>query len=364
MRPERLSEAGETEPLVLALRRDAADRDLDGGFPAAGFAVLRARGLVDAPPLGDEAIGPLLRLLAAVGRGDLPVGRIFEGHVNALLLVRRHGTAEQRGAVERIVRDGGLLGVWNTDAPHDPLRLSGGELAGAKSFASGVDGLSHAVVTVTEPAGRIMILAPIAGRPVDRSWWRPMGMRASGSHVVDFSGVGVEAAMRLGGPDAYLEAPWFSAGAIRFVAVHVGGMHAVFDAVLDHLRRTDRARDPHQLHRLAAMGSAVESGYARLERVAAEWAAVAAGGAGGEALVASVNAARGAVEAAALAVLETAERSVGAAGLIEPHPLERLVRDLRTYLRQPNPDGAATALGTAIADGRWGPGRAFGAFDE
>lgn len=34
-------------------------------------------------------------------------------------------------------------------------------------------------------------------------------------------------------------------------------------------------------------------------------------------------------------VLEIAERSVGASGMIQPHPLERLMRDLRTYLRQP-----------------------------
>ncbi len=88
---------------------------------------------------------------------------------------------------------------------------------------------------------------------------------------------------------------------------------------------------------------------------------MAAGRAAPEPLVATANAARGAVEAAALGVLEEAERGVGAAGLIAPHPLERLMRDLRTYLRQPNPDGALAGLGAAIADGRWEPGRTFGA---
>ena len=29
--------------------------------------------------------------------------------------------------------------------------------------------------------------------------------------------------------------------------------------------------------------------------------------------------------------------------MIAPHPLERLIRDLRTYLRQPNPDAALAA---------------------
>ena len=181
-------------------------------------------------------------------------------------------------------------------------------------------------------------------------------MRASGSHIVDFSGLEVASEWLLGKPDSYLDPPWFFAGAIRFVAVHVGGMHAVFDVATEHLRQTARIRDPYQVHRIARMGAAVASGYCWLDRAAREWAVVAAGDAPSGALMATVNAARHVVEAAALSVLEDAERGVGAAGLLAPHPLERLVRDLRTYLRQPNPDDALASLGTAIADGAWAPG--------
>ncbi|WP_279482487.1 acyl-CoA dehydrogenase family protein [Aureimonas sp. SK2] len=344
-------------PLHEVLGAQSAERDRDGGFPYAAFAALHGHGLLAEPPLGDGEIGSLLRCLAQIGRGDLPVGRIFEGHVNALLLMRRHGTPDQVRRFDALARDGQVFGIWNTDKPGDPLRLEGGRLQGAKNFASGVDGLSHAIVTVPEPEGRRMIVVPLAGLPVDRSWWRPMGMRASGSHVVDFTGLPVTPDMVLGLPDAYLEAPWFFAGAIRFVAVHVGGMHAVFEAAVDHLKASGRIGDPYQSHRAARMGTAVEGGYGWLDRAAREWAAVAAGRAPSASLVATVNAARGAVEAAALHVLEEAERGVGAAGLIAPHPLERLLRDLRTYLRQPNPDGALAGLGAAIASGDWEPGR-------
>jgi hypothetical protein len=68
-----------------------------------------------------------------------------------------------------------------------------------------------------------------------------------------------------------------------------------------------------------------------------------------------MNAARGAIERAALNVMELAERSVGAAGMMAPHPLERLMRDLRTYLRQPNPDGALASIGAAVTNGVWLP---------
>jgi hypothetical protein len=36
------------------------------------------------------------------------------------------------------------------------------------------------------------------------------------------------------------------------------------------------------------------------------------------------------------------QRSLGLAALLEPNPVERLIRDLSTYLRQPAPDEALT----------------------
>jgi alkylation response protein AidB-like acyl-CoA dehydrogenase len=66
--------------------------------------------------------------------------------------------------------------------------------------------------------------------------------------------------------------------------------------------------------------------------------------------VSYVDLARGAVERAALDVMELANRSVGLQAFMASHPIERLVRDLATYLRQPAPDralvaGAAAGLG-------------------
>lgn len=346
---------------------EAADRDADGGFPAAAFAALHRLGLVGEPPSRPSEIGRLLRLLAAIGRGDLSVGRIYEGHVNALVLIEQFGSLAQRADAAEGARAGALFGVWNTDDPADPLRIADGRLAGAKNFATGVDGLCRAIVTVPTDAGRVMLFVPLSGRPVDRTWWRPLGMRASGSHVVDFTGLAVEPGWVIGRPGDYVRPPWFGAGAIRFAAVQVGGMHAVFDAALGHLARTGRAADPFQSHRIARMGIAVHSGYHWLETAAAAWRDAAATSAvnapasdaiAGDAAVAVANATRSAVEAAALTVLEEAERGVGAAGMIAPHPLERRMRDLRTYLRQPNPDGALSALGAAIAGGGWTPGPA------
>ena len=103
------------------------------------------------------------------------------------------------------------------------------------------------------------------------------------------------------------------------------------------------------------MGISVGAGYAWLDHAAKVWSEI--GSASDNDVIASLSAARLAIERSALDVLELAERSVGAAGMIAPHPLERLIRDLRTYLRQPNPDAALAAVGAAVASGIWDPSR-------
>jgi hypothetical protein len=61
----------------------------------------------------------------------------------------------------------------------------------------GTEAQRERIEALSAAKGRLMTVVPIAGYPIDRSWWCPLGMRASGSHVVDFTGVIVE-------PDAIL----------------------------------------------------------------------------------------------------------------------------------------------------------------
>ncbi|GAV36515.1 hypothetical protein ROTAS13_04202 [Roseomonas sp. TAS13] len=60
-------------------------------------------------------------------------------------------------------------------------------------------------------------------------------------------------------------------------------------------------------------------------------------------VVAYVDLARGAVERAGLAAMELAQRSIGLGAFLRPAPVERIARDLATYLRQPGPDRALTS---------------------
>ena len=130
------------DAITALVSKCASDRDRDGKFPYSAFDGLRQLRLISQPPLDAWNSAILLRVLAAVGRGDLSVGRIFEGHVNALLLIRLFGTTGQRERYQGLAAHGSIFGVWNTDLPEKPLLRHGDGLSGSKNFASGADGLS------------------------------------------------------------------------------------------------------------------------------------------------------------------------------------------------------------------------------
>ena len=68
--------------------------------------------------------------------------------------------------------------------------------------------------------------------------------------------------------------------------------------------------------------------------------------------VAPVAAGAALMDRVAAPVVRLAERCVGARGLLEPLPFERLHRDLTHYLRQPAPDGALADVGRFVLEGK------------
>ena len=307
---------------------------------------------------------PLSVALRLIGRASLPLGRVFEGHVNAAKLVLRRGDIAQAEAAARDLRAGRLFGVWNTDPPggEPPLTLEGGVLKGRKVLCSGAGWVERALVTAREAgapadAPARMVLAPLERHArADLSGWTAQGMRASATGAVDFTGLRVGPAELIGRPGDYLAQPDFSAGAWRFAAVHCGGVEAVLGALRDHLRRTGCGADPHQAARLGQAAIATETARLWVEAAAAK---AEAPGAGAEA-VAHVGLARLAVERAALDMLELAQRSVGLQALMRPTPLERLARNLATYLRQPAPDRVLAGAAAFVLSAAQEPGDLWG----
>jgi alkylation response protein AidB-like acyl-CoA dehydrogenase len=331
---------------------NASSYDCDGAFPVGDVAALHEAGLLTASlprELGGEGLGGILLadILRKIGFGSLPLGRLFEGHANAVALVARYGQQDQLAAVAHDVRKGKLLGVWNTDDDHG-LRLIADHgryrLDGRKILASGAGHIERPIVTATDESGaRLMVMPHLRlGERADLSSWRAHGMRASATGAVDFSGIPVDAQQVIGRDGEYERQPAFSGGAWRFAAVHVGGMERLLDLLREHLRRTRRGGDAHQAARLGEAAITTETASLWVDRAAAI-AEDPAPTRSADQIVAYANLARLAVERAALELLELVHRSVGLQAYMRTNPIELFSRDLATYLRQPGPDRALTS---------------------
>ena len=359
------------EQLAPRLFTQAAETDVVGAFPTQEFEWLRAAGLLTAvlpAALGGAGLHitaatlPLLRVLQHIGRGNLAVGRVYEGHLNALLLIQQLASPAQVARYAADAHAGRLFGVWNTENPAEGVRLEAlpdgrYRLHGAKTFASGAGQLARPLISGALPDGKgwQLFVLPADRQPpmLDRSFWRPLGMRATASFRADLTGLEIGPADLIGPPNAYYQQPAFSGGAIRFAAVQLGGAEAIFDETRAFLRSLGRTDDPYQRQRLGEMAIALESGRQWLRGAASHAGRPgAATPEGAEATVAYANMTRTAIEKICLDMLQLAERSVGARGLLQPLPFERLHRDLTHYLRQPAPDGALADVGRFVLDGK------------
>jgi alkylation response protein AidB-like acyl-CoA dehydrogenase len=150
----------------------------------------------------------------------------------------------------------------------------------------------------------------------------------------------------VGGDNDYHRQPDFSAGAWRFLAAQLGAAAALHDLTRAHLLAAGRAADPHQRARLAEAAVAIESARLWVD-AAARQAETCSDAAESARAVGYVGMARMAVEPIALEVMALAQRSVGLSSLMATSPMERIARDLSTYLRQPAPDAVRDGVAAA-----------------
>ncbi|RYE21149.1 MAG: acyl-CoA dehydrogenase, partial [Sphingobacteriaceae bacterium] len=265
-----------TDQLHQKISENAGLVDAEGAFPEQEFAWIAEAGLLAETIAGPEnypvKTASVLQLLKKMGSANLAVGRVYEGHVNALQLIDLYGNELQKKHWFEEVKTGKkLFSVWNTQA-NDGIKihdLGDGfyRLEGSKTFCSGSGWIDRPLITgeliSPDKKGWQMCIIPTENvKPVaiDSSFWKPFGMRASASFKMDFTGIELQEKDLLGKPDQYYGQPYFSGGAIRFAAVQLGGAEAIFSETQKFLRMLGRTDDAFQRARIAEMAYLIESG--------------------------------------------------------------------------------------------------------
>lgn len=332
---------------VIAAGAEQLDRE--PRFPAEAFRELGAAGALEATVGAARGGEPVLhewRLLRRVAAADASVGRILDGHLNAVERLEVAADPDLRESELSCLRGGErLLGVWGADpGPGEgaPARLrddgvGGATLSGAKTFCSGAGGVDAALVMVGSDDGEAPRLALVdcAGIEIDRGWYRAAGLRASESHRVVFHEAPVIGI--LGGPGELAREPWFSRDAMRTAVSWIGMFDAAAEAAMDELARA-RSEDP--LGQLAA--GRIEA----LRGTVGAWFLRGAEAADGDGELKPVGIAmRAETDRAAKALLETAAAACGSHPFVTGGRLDRGRRDLETFLLQHRLDPLLARLG-------------------
>jgi hypothetical protein len=233
----------------IALGAERRDGPRSREFPTEPFAELRrARALAfnaqpgpTRPPAHTE-----LDLVRRVAAADGSVGRIFDGHLNAVERLAVQAPEAIRDAELGAVASGTLLaGIWggdptNGEGPPASVVTAGGveTLGGVKTFCSGAGGVQRAIVIARDPDGGppLSVWVDVSDPntvEIDRSWYRAHGLAASASHRVIFHSAPVIA--RIGGPGAISAQPWFGRDALRTAASWAGMADTACRAALECL---------------------------------------------------------------------------------------------------------------------------------
>lgn len=372
--------------MMNALNLDAADftqRD-ESQWPAAGLNLVRQHGWLERSLEPSDDWSALLNFLRQVGYLDLTLGRIVEGHLNGLQLVHTFGEPKQWREIQDRARGGELSAIWDSELPGQGVVISeagDGEicLTGNKAFASASDQARMAVLTATWGDGtaharqkQMVLLDPqVEGVSLGDSKLELLGVKATATRSLCLEKVALPSQCLIGEPGDYLREPWLTAGAVRFLALWVGAMERLLELVRENYQKTGSPARTASVQRAARLGAVVWQARALLDslgqslsrlmtvasledqsataleaapvRARRDWAQ--------DSLCSQTLCARHAIETLAHEALRLTEQEIGLKGMVEGHPLARLVRDLTVYLRQPATDTSLDRSGRYVLQG-------------
>jgi alkylation response protein AidB-like acyl-CoA dehydrogenase len=283
-------------------------------------------------------------VLAAWSSRDLSVGRLSEGHVDALAILSEAGA--------KPIDERSSYGVWAARSRHGGTSAErvgdGWRLTGSKEFCSGSGVIDRALVSAeTEDGYRLFDVALdeyVAA--VEHDSWPAVGMGDSVSETLEFAGPVIPDTHVVGPPDFYTARPGFWFGASGVAACWYGGAVGLVNNLANSLGAEANE------HALADLGLAVAALEAMRDVLKGTADAIDAdptdesGQARYRALVT-----RQVVHDAAMEVLALVGSAGGARPLCHDAEQSRRAADLFVYLSQHHGGADAAELGR-LAKGR------------
>lgn len=207
---------------------------------------LLASGALDLPHPGGGATASRHRALSEIARTQpIGVARLVEAHCDAVSILHE---------ADAVPVAGSLYGVWAAagTASFDPDESS---ITGTKPFCSGLGIVDRALVSVTEPAGKAVLvdvdLEPRPSLVLDTGGWSTVALSDTATGDVHLDHHPIRADRIVGGPGWYLDRVGFWHGACGPAACWAGGTLGVVDVA----RRLGPS-DPHRRAQLGALEAA------------------------------------------------------------------------------------------------------------
>lgn len=358
----------------------AAEYDRTASFPKEDFEDLFREGLlavVVPREYGGLGLGPyhgnvltLWLVTKEIAKADLALARCWEGHVNSLVLLDGIANEEQKERwFSGVVQKGEIWVAWsgepqarasseNISFGTTTIKVDGGYIVdGKKAFATSAGGATTAILLVSTagPGGarhstgsvesQLLLACNLsdASISIDQSWWDPIGMRGTASHVVQFNRTFIPDANLIGRPGQYLLDGWQTCFIPHYAATFLGAAEAAYDFALEYVTSQGKAHDPYVQHHVGQSAINVETAYLWLQHVARMWDT----GRHPEAQLAGSRA-RHIIEHLAEDTVKRCIRACGARSLNRPSPLERIYRDLSFYVRHDNDDQILATVGKSL----------------
>jgi alkylation response protein AidB-like acyl-CoA dehydrogenase len=282
--------------------------------------------------------------LARWSASDLSVGRLVEGHADALAILAEAG--------RRPADPAATYGVWaarsRTGGTTARLEADGWHLAGQKAFCSGSGFLDRALLTADTPDGYRLFDIAVANHVAStlRDSWPAVGMADSLSETLEFAGPAIGRDAEVGGPGFYLERPGFWFGAIGVAACWYGGAAGLVRHLADSLDDATSELVVAELgHAVAHVGAMRRILQHSAREIDADPRDVEGGG------MARALVVRHAVRHGATEVLSLVASAGGARALSLDRAQSRRAADLYVYLAQHHGPQDAVQLGRMAMEG-------------